>query len=38
MTDKPTLTTSAGAPVTDNQNAHTAGPTGPVLLQDHHPA
>jgi catalase len=34
MTDKPTLTTSAGAPVTDNQNAQTAGPTGPVLLQD----
>lgn len=36
MTDKPTLTTSAGAPVTDNQNAQTAGPTGPVLLQDHY--
>ncbi len=31
-----TLTTEAGAPVTDNQHAQTAGPTGPVLLQDHH--
>jgi len=31
-----TLTTEAGAPVTDNQHAQTAGPAGPVLLQDHH--
>src|SRR4029450_13655615 len=31
-----TLTTEAGAPVSDNQHAQTAGPTGPVLLQDHH--
>jgi catalase len=30
-----TLTTSAGAPVTDNQNSMTAGPRGPVLLQDY---
>ena len=30
-----TLTTSAGAPVADNQNSQTAGPRGPVLLQDH---
>ena len=30
------LTTSAGAPVADNQNSLTAGPRGPVLLQDHH--
>ncbi len=28
------LTTSAGAPVADNQNSLTAGPRGPVLLQD----
>ena len=30
------LTTSAGAPVADNQNSQTAGPRGPVLLQDVH--
>lgn len=28
------LTTAAGAPVIDNQNTQTAGPRGPVLLQD----
>jgi len=28
------LTTGAGAPVPDNQNTMTAGPRGPVLLQD----
>ena len=28
------LTTAAGAPVVDNQNSMTAGPRGPVLLQD----
>lgn len=28
------LTTAGGAPVPDNQNAMTAGPRGPVLLQD----
>ncbi|MYM83503.1 catalase [Duganella sp. FT50W] len=28
------LTTAAGAPVADNQNTQTAGPRGPVLLQD----
>ncbi|MFI0422528.1 catalase [Spongiactinospora sp. 9N601] len=28
------LTTAAGAPVADNQNSLTAGPRGPVLLQD----
>ena len=31
-----TLTTESGAPVADNQNSQTAGPGGPVLLQDHH--
>jgi catalase len=30
----PTLTTASGAPVADNQNSQTAGPRGPVLLQD----
>ena len=28
------LTTAAGAPVADNQNVMTAGPRGPMLLQD----
>ena len=28
------LTTTAGAPVADNQNSLTAGDRGPVLLQD----
>src|ERR1700731_4122064 len=31
----PTLTTNSGAPVQDNQNSITAGPRGPVLLQDY---
>ena len=31
---KKKLTTVAGAPVVDNQNAMTAGPRGPMLLQD----
>ena len=30
-----TLTTSAGNPVADNQNAITAGPRGPLLMQDY---
>src|SRR5260221_14683509 len=34
MTQKPTLTTSSGAPVADNQNSITAGPRGPLLMQD----
>ncbi|WP_322106689.1 catalase [Paraburkholderia sp. J41] len=33
MTER-TLTSAAGAPVVDNQNSLTAGPRGPVLLQD----
>ncbi|ADP69586.1 Catalase [Rhodomicrobium vannielii ATCC 17100] len=36
MADKPILTTTAGAPVPDNQNSLTAGERGPVLLQDVH--
>lgn len=34
-TKKPTMTTSAGAPISDNQNSMTAGARGPVLLQDY---
>lgn len=34
MTDKPKLTSVAGAPVAENQNSMTAGPRGPMLLQD----
>ncbi|WP_312608338.1 catalase [Agrobacterium pusense] len=30
----PRLTTTAGAPVTDNQNSLSAGPRGPLLMQD----
>ena len=32
--NKKKLTTAFGAPVSDNQNAMTAGPRGPMLLQD----
>ncbi|MCK6468701.1 MAG: catalase [Candidatus Brocadia sinica] len=32
--EKKKLTTNAGAPVPDNQNVMTAGPRGPMLLQD----
>ena len=31
---RPTLTTAAGIPVTDSQNSLTAGPRGPLLVQD----
>ncbi len=34
LDEMPMLTTTAGAPVADNQNAVTAGPDGPILLQD----
>lgn len=33
--EKPQLTTTAGAPIADNQNSLTAGPRGPLLLQDY---
>jgi catalase len=38
MKDEPMtqLTTASGIPVADNQNSITAGPRGPVLLQDFH--
>ena len=35
MTDRPTMTTSSGAPIPDNQNSVTAGPRGPMLMQDY---
>jgi catalase len=35
MTQRPTLTTTAGNPVADNQNSITAGARGPVLMQDY---
>ncbi len=34
MTKQKKLTNNAGAPVADNQNVMTAGPRGPMLLQD----
>ncbi len=34
MSKRKTMTTAAGAPVGDNQNSLTAGPRGPVLMQD----
>ncbi len=34
MEKRKKLTTAAGAPVPDNQNAMTAGPRGPMLMQD----
>ena len=36
MEPKNILTTDIGAPVTENQNSRTAGPAGPVLIEDHH--
>ncbi|AGH50052.1 catalase [Sphingomonas sp. MM-1] len=35
MADRTTLTTTAGAPVGDNQNSLSAGRHGPLLLQDY---
>ncbi len=32
---RPILTTTAGAPIPDNQNSLSAGPRGPVLIQDY---
>ena len=34
MSDSKRLTSVAGAPVADNQNVMTAGPRGPLLVQD----
>lgn len=36
MNDRSRLTTNSGAPVGDNQNSRSAGPRGPVLLDDVH--
>lgn len=35
MADRPQLTTTAGNPIADNQNSISAGPRGPVLMQDY---
>ncbi|MAB97144.1 MAG: catalase, partial [Pseudomonadaceae bacterium] len=35
MTYKTIQTTSAGNPIADNQNSLSAGPRGPLLLQDY---
>ena len=35
MSKSPTLTTTGGNPVADNQNSVTAGPRGPLLMQDY---
>lgn len=35
MSKPPTMTTTAGAPIADNQNSQTAGERGPILLQDY---
>jgi hypothetical protein len=34
MPDRPTRTTAADIPTGDNQNSMTAGPRGPLLVQD----
>ena len=34
MSEKKKLTSNAGAPIGDNQNLMTAGPRGPLLVQD----
>jgi len=36
MSHNPRLTTASGIPVVDNQNSLSAGPRGPLLLQDFH--
>jgi len=36
MAEREQLTTAHGTPVGDNQNSLTAGPRGPLLLQDYH--
>jgi catalase len=36
VSERKKLTTESGAPVADNQHSQTAGPGGPVLIQDGH--
>ena len=36
MSQNTTLTTASGAPVADNQNSRSAGPRGPLVLDDFH--
>jgi catalase len=35
MSTRPKLTTTAGAPIADNQHSLSAGPQGPLLMQDY---
>ncbi|MBE7211976.1 MAG: catalase, partial [Gluconacetobacter diazotrophicus] len=35
MSDRPRLTTTAGAPLASNQNSKTVGRNGPLLLEDY---
>lgn len=35
MSNKPQLTTTGGNPIDDNQNSKSAGPRGPLLLEDY---
>src|SRR6476619_7220419 len=36
MTDTPPTTTNAGIPAESDEHSLTAGPSGPILLQDHY--
>lgn len=36
MSAKKIMTTDSGAPIDDDRHSQTAGPSGPILLQDHH--
>src|SRR5438445_13190418 len=36
MSNAKTMTTAAGAPIPENQHSQSAGPRGPLLLQDMH--
>src|SRR5437762_13921936 len=36
MDNPKVLTTESGAPVSNNQHSRTAGPSGPILLEDHY--
>nr|WP_111300932.1 catalase [Paracoccus saliphilus] len=35
LSGRPQMTTTAGAPIASNQNSETAGPRGPLLMQDY---
>ena len=36
MADKPTLTSTSGKPYPTNETSKTAGPRGPLLMEDHY--